>query len=71
MTGPEHYREAEKSIAAMAGKGKDACMVLIGEAQAHATLALTAAYAVLPHLGQQSGFGDFEAWYKAAGVTQP
>jgi hypothetical protein len=58
MTGPEHYREAEECLAAMNGKGKDACNVLTAQAQVHATLALAAATA----LTTPAGVRDWEQW---------
>lgn len=52
MTGPEHYREAQRLLADaiqehVAGWDENA-MVLTGQAQVHATLALAAATAVQP-----------------------
>lgn len=68
MTGPEHYREAERLLAAqkvpssVPGYGPvisaDADPEVIAIAQAHATLALTAA--MLPV--------DGDAWRKAVGT---
>lgn len=46
MDGPSHYREAEKllAVARNAERGSATDRSLLGEAQVHATLALTAAY---------------------------
>lgn len=45
MTGPEHYKEAERLLSELANveRGSKAEPGLIGEAQVHATLALAAA----------------------------
>jgi hypothetical protein len=73
MTGPEHYREAER-LADRAhhftyGDGGDPVVgaALAAEAQVHATLALAAATAMG---GREEGMhrADFEAWDKVAGV---
>lgn len=77
MTGPEHYREAER-LADRAhhftyGDGGDPVVgaALAAEAQVHATLALTAATAMQAAVdGSEPGMApqEFEAWYQAAGV---
>lgn len=77
MTGPEHYREAERLLG-MAhrftyGDGADpvAGAALAAEAQAHATLALTAATAMQAAVdGSEPGMGsgEFQEWYQTAGV---
>ncbi|MCX3059573.1 hypothetical protein [Streptomyces beihaiensis] len=77
MTGPQHYREAER-LAGMAhhftyGDGGDPVTgaALAAEAQAHATLALAAAIAMSsPVDGAEPGMGspEYAAWYEAAGV---
>jgi hypothetical protein len=77
MTGPEHYREAER-LAGMAhrftyGDGADPVVgaALAAEAQVHATLALTAATAMQAAVdGSEPGMGsaEFNEWYQAAGV---
>lgn len=46
MTGPEHYREAERLIASSYRDGELSPEALIAEAQVHATLALAAATAL-------------------------
>lgn len=45
MTGPEHYREAERLLANLDLCPREAEAKVIAEAQVHATLALTAATA--------------------------
>ncbi|MFF1756174.1 hypothetical protein [Streptomyces sp. NPDC058266] len=78
MTGPEHYREAER-LAGMAhhftyGDGADpvAGHALAAEAQVHATLALAAATAMAAPVDGESDSGlpvlDCQAWYRVAGV---
>lgn len=77
MTGPEHYREAER-LAAMAhrftyGDANNPAVgaALAAEAQVHATLALTAATAMQAAVdGSEPGMGsaEFHEWYQAAGV---
>lgn len=77
MTGPEHYREAER-LADRAhyftyGDGADPVTgaALAAEAQVHATLALTAATAMQAGVdGMEPGMGsvEFHEWYQAAGV---
>lgn len=77
MTGPEHYREAER-LAARAhhftyGDGADPVTgaALAAEAQVHATLALTAATAMQSAVdGSEPGMApqEYLAWYEAAGV---
>lgn len=77
MTGPEHYREAER-LADRAhyftyGDGADpkTGAALAAEAQVHATLALAAATA----LGAQGFHGmhtrDAHAWRQVAATTPP
>lgn len=78
MTGPEHYREAERLVA-MAhhwtyGDGGDPSVgaALATEAQVHATLALAAATAMAAPVDQEPDTGmppaDVKAWCEAAGV---
>ena len=78
MTGPEHYREAERHLSAASythGPGGDpvhpeAAAHHLATAQAHATLALAAATAMgAPVEDDLAGFTieDRDAWYKAAG----
>ncbi|MGY5033254.1 hypothetical protein ACWC9U_20645 [Streptomyces sp. 900116325] len=76
MTGPEHYREAER-LAARAhhftyGDGADPAVgaALAAEAQVHATLAVAAATA----MGGAASGGmppvDFRAWVATCGVQE-
>ncbi|MFJ3601842.1 hypothetical protein ACIPVA_03505 [Streptomyces anulatus] len=62
MTGPEHYREAERLL-------KDECRTApsIADAQVHATLALAAATALPPGVNSPAR----TAWASAAGGEQP
>lgn len=82
MTGPEHYREAERMMSAASythGPGGDpvhpeAAAHHLALAQVHATLALTAATAMqAPVDGAEPGMGsgEFTEWYKVAGVKPP
>lgn len=77
MTGPDHYREAERLLN-MAhrftyGDGADPTVgaALAAEAQGHATLALAAATAMqAPVEDSADGMtqSEYQAWYDAAGV---
>lgn len=74
MTGPEHYREAER-LAAQAedyeGLPGNHHVQLGQIAQVHALLALAAATAMAgEHAHPHSGWPDGVAWYNAAG-TKP
>ena len=64
MTGPEHYAEAEKCLAAMNGKGQATCQVLLGQAQVHATLALAAATGLQGIQGNTETL-DYADWMEA------
>lgn len=73
MTGPEHYREAER-LADHAhhftyGDGADPVTgaALAAEAQVHATLALAAATALTSSLATFSDEPEITAWRGAAG----
>ncbi|WP_318202911.1 hypothetical protein [Streptomyces sp. SCL15-4] len=77
MTGPEHYREAERLLAMSRDilrpndDGHCEADRIIAEAQVHATLALTAATAMQAAVdGSEHGMGgpEYAAWYEAAGV---
>lgn len=77
MTGPEHYREAERLLAeGLHVLGEDGPLTGAAEplaaAQVHATLALAAATAMAhPYRsGERIGMSleDFRAWDKACGV---
>jgi hypothetical protein len=71
MTGPEHYAEAERLLAAFDGfdPTRRTELPLVGlfmaEAQVHATLALAAATA----LGTEQYAPDSTAWHGAAATT--
>ncbi|MGW4075921.1 hypothetical protein ACWELB_20825 [Streptomyces asiaticus] len=74
MTGPEHYREAERLLAEadnIAEQGGD-MGEMIAAAQAHATLALAAATAQAALIDSEHFSGmpeaDVKAWYEAAGT---
>ncbi|MFB6787634.1 hypothetical protein ACFCWT_13255 [Streptomyces olivaceus] len=79
MTGPEHYREAERLLQGlMTERGsvyvEEGNEQVIGVAQAHATLALAAATALsAPDRGATNVAvrSDRRAWNAAAGVTIP
>jgi Flp pilus assembly protein TadD len=68
MTGPEHYREAERCLAEVDDDSQTA-MALLAEAQLHATLALAAATAL-----NQTAPGmtnpDWEAWVDTASAYE-
>ncbi|MFD8866070.1 hypothetical protein ACFV1F_17125 [Streptomyces sp. NPDC059590] len=77
MTGPEHYREAERLLAESRtelrpnDEGHCEADRTIAEAQAHAMLALAAATAMQAAVdGSEPGMGsaEFHEWYQAAGV---
>ncbi|MFB7711642.1 hypothetical protein [Streptomyces sp. NPDC056105] len=79
MTGPEHYREAEKLLgyaeardAEQRGDAED--MSLLAEAQVHATLALAAGTALAN--ADRSASAEYvrydgAEWRRAAGVAIP
>ncbi|MCP3817794.1 phiSA1p31-related protein [Streptomyces sp. A3M-1-3] len=79
MTGPEHYREAERLVTG--SKTRHGALIVeegtaevLAAAQVHATLALTAATAMQAAVdGSEPGMApyEFDAWYKAAGVKVP
>lgn len=76
MTGPEHYREAERRLLMAWEEDRQPGDVahLVAEAQVHATLALTAATAMQAGVdGTEPGMGsgEFHEWYVAAGVKPP
>lgn len=66
MTGPEHYREAEKHIgyAQNAGDHPATELAHLNYAQVHATLALAAATAI-------TSYQAAEDWETAAGQGKP
>ena len=61
MTGPEHYREAERLLDLSTADNP----VTAAEAQVHATLALAAATAISSTCMPGA---DWDAWQQAAGV---
>ncbi|MDT0442348.1 hypothetical protein [Streptomyces johnsoniae] len=81
MTGPEHYREAERLLERSQdgdrGYGPTTAddirirSEMVALAQAHATLALAAATALTPVAGipdtRELGSSDYEKWQEAAG----
>ena len=74
MTGPEHYREADRILTELVrgetgepGTGGFARGELLAIAQAHATLAAAAA-AALNDGSNGMDERDYKAWYEAAGV---
>lgn len=76
MTGPQHYREAER-LAARAhhftyGDGTDPVVgaALAAEAQVHATLALAAATALIDEKPCGSSFDAYRAWERVAGAPE-
>jgi hypothetical protein len=62
MTGPDHYPLAEELLADRGVLDN----VLVGVAQAHATLALAAATALASDFGNRA---EADAWRQAAGNT--
>jgi len=75
MTGPEHYREAERlAVQALDYEGLPGNhhIQLAQVAQVHAILAAAAATAMNgEHAYPHSGWPDGVAWYHAAGTKQP
>jgi len=70
MTGPDHYKRAERYLERYGDgeKRSHAEMVeIIALAQAHATLALAAAAALAPGAGDEVS-PDWYAWFSAAGT---
>ncbi|MFD9905602.1 hypothetical protein [Streptomyces sp. NPDC059063] len=74
MTGPEHYREAERLLAAAIEdshttfEGRDPkADRAIAEAQVHATLALAAATALVTP-SQRAAVRTIRAWHDIAGI---
>ncbi|MFH9072740.1 hypothetical protein [Streptomyces alboflavus] len=79
MTGPEHYRKAQKILSAITTEHgailvEDGTAEVIAAAQVHATLALAAATALSnPDRGSAVAHinADTCAWREAAGVETP
>lgn len=65
MTGPEHYREAERLLAVCAGlqRGSELDTACTAAAQVHATLALAAATALSDAPQGGMGGNDWTAWH--------
>lgn len=53
MTGPEHYRRAEQLAEQAHVVDPEYAAYLVAKAQVHATLALTAATAMMPTVGNE------------------
>ncbi|MFE2407016.1 hypothetical protein ACFXDE_01595 [Kitasatospora sp. NPDC059408] len=72
MTGPEHYHEAEQLLAdvrkipTLNDETSPAAVLLIAEAQVHATLALAAATALVDEKPRSGSFAEYRAWRKVA-----
>ncbi|MDX3033924.1 hypothetical protein [Streptomyces scabiei] len=77
MTGPEHYREAERLLA-VASESKDTTFEghnpeadgTIAEAHVHATLALAAATALGSTRTGAMPAADYEAWRVTSGAKE-
>lgn len=72
MTGPEHYREAERLIKGLttdtgAVYVEDGNEQVIALAQVHATLALAAATALIDETPRSDCFSNYRAWQDVAG----
>ncbi|MFJ9012283.1 hypothetical protein [Streptomyces canus] len=74
MTGPEHYREAERLLADAGVEGAEGTYFVrpesLAAAQVHATLALAAATALSDpaRSAPRATVPEWDAWQKAAGV---
>lgn len=68
MTGPEHYKEAERILAVAVEVDYEREQFYLGRAQVHATLALTAAAAMAN--APDMPIADCEAWQKLCGVKR-
>lgn len=74
MTGPEHFREAERIISHIMNQEDVPVEVLTSyatAAQVHATLALAAAAALNDADGSGMGLADWQEWALAASVSPP
>jgi hypothetical protein len=69
MTGPEHYREAERLLFQSQAIGQDGAgqAIVISAAQVHATLAVAAATALMAPADFTS-VNDLQAWGDTAGT---
>jgi hypothetical protein len=76
MTGPEHYREAERLLDLATNNDGDFSMTgeftaaLVAGAQVHATLALAAATALIDETPRSDYFYNYRAWQAAAGAGE-
>ncbi|MFJ3949036.1 hypothetical protein ACIPXV_03055 [Streptomyces libani] len=72
MTGPEHYREAERRLrmAWEPGREPESMAHLVAEAQVHATLSLAAATALVDETPRSDSFDTYRAWQDVAGSAQ-
>ncbi|MGA5604053.1 hypothetical protein ACPCUF_23960 [Streptomyces griseoincarnatus] len=79
MTGPEHYREAERLVSSLKTERgalyiEDGNEQVLAAAQVHATLALAAATAMGAPVDGEADSGlppqDAKAWNNAAGVAR-
>jgi hypothetical protein len=76
MTGPEHYREAERLLAESRtelrpnDEGHCEADRTIAEAQVHATLALAAATALIDETSRSDCFDNYRAWQQVTGDTK-
>jgi hypothetical protein len=70
MTGPEHYREAERRLlmAWEENRTLEDTAHLVAEAQVHATLALAAATALIDETPRSDAFGNYRSWQAVAGI---
>lgn len=69
MTGPEHYREAERIVRHAQGQEIEAAAVTLADAQVHATLALAAATALNDAQGGMT-IRERREWVAAAGTAK-
>jgi hypothetical protein len=70
MTGPEHYRQAERALHIATQANDVAAALHIAAAQAHAILALAAATALNDGNGGTT-VTDYRAWKAAASAETP
>jgi hypothetical protein len=75
MTGPEHYKRAERLLGyaealAAEARGSAEDVSLLAEAQVYATLALAAATAVQPATYKGAGRAELQAWASACGTPE-
>ncbi|MFE9845831.1 hypothetical protein [Streptomyces goshikiensis] len=76
MTGPEHYREAERLLGLATDNDGDFSVTgeftaaLVTGAQVHATLALAAATALIDETPRSDCFANYQAWQTVAGAGE-